>query len=106
MFTSYFPEQITAIIREVNSLYDVDGFYTNGWPGAALPPACYCEACRRLAGWRSPAFVEQHMARVLEVWKLWDAAAREKKLDSVYVGNLGGGIGAATACSRFGLCCR
>jgi hypothetical protein len=96
MFTSYFTEQITAIIREVNSLYDVDGFFTNGWPGAGLPPACYCAACRRLAGWRSPAFVEQHMARVLEVWKLWDAAAREKKLDSVYVGNLGGGIGATT----------
>ena len=96
MFTSYFTEQITAILREVNSLYDVDGFFTNGWPGAGLPPACYCEACRRLAGWRNPAFVEQHMARVLEVWKLWDAAAREKKLDSVYVGNLGGGIGAST----------
>jgi hypothetical protein len=96
MFTSYFTGQMTAIIREVNSLYDVDGFFTNGWPGAGLPPACYCEACRRLAGWRSPAFVEQHMARVLEVWKLWDAAAREKKPDSVYVGNLGGGIGAST----------
>ena len=95
MFTSYFTGQMTAIIREVNSLYDVDGFFTNGWPGAGLPPACYCEACRRLADWRSPAFTEQHMARVLEVWKLWDAAAREKKPDSVYVGNLGGGIGAS-----------
>jgi hypothetical protein len=93
-------EQMTAIIREVNSLYDVDGFFTNGWPGAGLPPACYCEACRRLAGWRSPAFVEQHLARVLEVWKLWDAAAREKKPDSVYVGNLGGGIGASTDLRR------
>jgi hypothetical protein len=96
MFTSYFTDQMTAIIREVNSLYDVDGFFTNGWPGAGLPPACYCEACRRLADRRSAAFLDQHMARVLEVWKLWDAAAREKKPDSVYVGNLGGGIGATT----------
>lgn len=92
MFTTYFTEQMPAIIREVNSLYDVDGFFTNGWPGTGRPPACSCEACRRLAERRSPAFAEQHLARVLEVWKLWDGAAKEKKPDSVYVGNLGGGI--------------
>jgi len=96
MFTTYFTEQMTAIIREVNTLYDVDGFFTNGWPGTGRPPACSCEACRRLADRRSPAFAEQHMARVLEVWKLWDATAKAQKLDSVYVGNLGGGIRATT----------
>jgi Hypothetical glycosyl hydrolase 6/Beta-galactosidase trimerisation domain len=100
MFTSYFTEQIPAIIREVNSLYDVDGFFTNGWPGTGRPPACSCEACRRLADRRSPEFTEQHMARVLEIWKLWDAAAKEKKPDSVYVGNLGGGIRAGTDLQR------
>ena len=42
MFTGYFTDQMTAIIREVNSIYDVDGFFTNGWPGAGLPPPCSC----------------------------------------------------------------
>jgi len=32
MYSSYFTEQMPAIIREINSLYDVDGFFTNGWP--------------------------------------------------------------------------
>jgi hypothetical protein len=100
MFTSYFTEQIPAIIREVNSLYDVDGFFTNGWPGTGRPPVCSCEACKRLADRRSAAFAEQHMARVLEVWKLWDNTAKEKKTDSVYVGNLGGGIRATTDLRR------
>jgi hypothetical protein len=100
MFSPYFTEQMPAIIREVNSLYNVDGFFTNGWPGGLLPPECHCEACKRRAPRHTPAFAEQHLARVLEVWKLWDAAAREKKLDSVYVGSLGGGIRATTDLRR------
>jgi Hypothetical glycosyl hydrolase 6/Beta-galactosidase trimerisation domain len=100
MFTSYFTEQMPAIIREVNSRYDVDGFFTNGWPSTGRPPNCSCEACRRLAGRATPAFAEQHLARVLEIWKLWDGAAKEKKPDSVYVGNLGGGIRATTDLRR------
>ena len=100
MFSSYFTEQMPAIIREINSLYDVDGFFTNGWPSTGRPPACRCEACRRLAARNTPAFAEQHLARVLEVWKLWDNAAKEKKPDSVYVGNLGGGIRATTDLRR------
>jgi hypothetical protein len=76
MFSSYFTEQMPAIIREVNALYDVDGFFTNGWPGTGRPPECRCEACRRLAGRDTPAFAEQHLARVLEIWKLWDNAAK------------------------------
>jgi hypothetical protein len=100
MFSPYFGEQIPAIIREVNSLYDVDGFFTNGWPGTGRPPNCSCDACKRLGDRRTPAFAEQHMARVLEIWKLWDDTAKQKKLDSVYVGNLGGGIRASTDLRR------
>jgi hypothetical protein len=100
MFSTYFSEQMTSIIREVNSLYDVDGFFTNGWPGTGRPPACFCEVCKRLGDRQSTAFTEQHLARVLEIWKLWDDTAKQKKLDSVYVGNLGGGIRATTDLRR------
>src|SRR6185437_164700 len=31
MFSTYMDEYVPAIMREVNSLYDVDCFYTNGW---------------------------------------------------------------------------
>jgi Hypothetical glycosyl hydrolase 6/Beta-galactosidase trimerisation domain len=96
MFGTYFTEQMPAIIREINGLYEVDGFFTNGWPGAGRPPDCSCEVCRRLADRRSAAFNEQHLARVIEIWRLWDNTAKEKRPDIVYVGNLGGGIRATT----------
>jgi hypothetical protein len=96
MYSAYFTEQMPAIIREVNSLYDVDGFFTNGWPSAGGPTECHCEACKKLADTATPEGHQQHLARVLEIWKLWDNTAKQKKWDSVYVGNLGGGIRAVT----------
>jgi hypothetical protein len=100
MYSSYFTEQMPAIIREVNSMYDVDGFFTNGWPSTGRPPKCFCEACKHLADPSTPEGYEQHLNRVLEVWKLWDSTAKQKKWDSVYVGNLGGGIRAVTNLQR------
>jgi hypothetical protein len=100
MYSSYFSEQMPAIIREVNALYDVDGFFTNGWPSTGRPPRCHCEACRNSADPNTPQGYDQHLARVLEIWKLWDDTARRKKWDSVYVGNLGGGIRAVTNLHR------
>ncbi len=100
MYSTYFTEQMPAIIREVNSRYDVDGFFTNGWPSTGKPPECYCGACRNLADPATPEGYQQHLARVLEIWKLWDDIAKQKKWDSVYVGNLGGGIRAVTNLSQ------
>ncbi len=92
MYSTYFTDQMPAIIRELNSNYDVDGFFTNGWPSPSRPPRCDCDACRNMAPPDTPEGFEQHLARVLEIWKLWDSTAKGKKWDSVYVGNLGGGI--------------
>lgn len=100
MYSAYFIEQMPAIIREINQLYDVDGFFTNGWPGAEGPSSCHCAECRDFGDSKSPEFRERHLARVLEVWKLWDRTTKQKKWDSVYVGNLGGGIRASTDLQR------
>jgi hypothetical protein len=92
MYTSYFTEQMPAIYRELNAHYDVDGFFTNGWPSTGRPTACYCEACKNAPDPNSPAGYQRHLDRTLAIWKMWDDVAKQKKPDSVYVGNLGGGI--------------
>jgi hypothetical protein len=106
MFSTYFSEQMPAIYREINSHYAVDAFFTNGWPSTGAPGICYCQNCHRLfekLGGIPPAetdasstlyrkYYQAHMDRVLEIWRLWDGIAREKNPESVYVGNLGGGL--------------
>ena len=107
MFSPYFTEQMPAIYREINSRYPVDGFFTNGWPGTGALTVCYCDACRdvyktKVGGIPPPdtdatsplyrRYYEVFMDRVVEIWKQWDGIAKESSRDSVYVGNLGGGI--------------
>ncbi len=107
MFSAYFTEQMPAIYREINQRYDVDGFFTNGWPGTEELVVCYCANCQKVylekVGGVPPdetdatsplyrKYYEVYMKRVKAVWTLWDSVSREKGPDRVYVGNLGGGI--------------
>jgi len=107
MFSSYFSEQMPAIYREINRRFRVDGFFTNGWPGTGALTVCYCDACHELyrtkVGGIPPTdtdatsrvyrqYYDTFMDRVVDIWKQWDDVAREGARDSVYVGNLGGGI--------------
>ncbi len=45
MFTTYMTDYMTAIMKEINSLYDVDGMFTNAWPPLGALPVCHCEQC-------------------------------------------------------------
>ena len=92
MFSTYFSEHIPAIMREVNSRYDVDGIFTNGWPPLGRLPVCHCEQCRRLKPPGSSAYWDKFNERVVYLWKLYDGIAKEKKPQNLYFGNLGGGI--------------
>jgi putative glycosyl hydrolase-like family 6 (GHL6) protein/glycosyl hydrolase family 42 (putative beta-galactosidase) len=107
MFSPYFTDQMPAIYREINARYPVDGFFTNGWPSTGDLTVCHCENCQRVyreqVGGVPPdrpdasnplyrKYYDVYMDRVLSVWAKWQAVVTEGRPDSVYVGNLGGGI--------------
>jgi hypothetical protein len=91
MFTSYMTDYMTAIMREINAHYEVDGFYMNGWPMFSLP-VCYCSVCRTLPPPKTPAYWDRFNARVMDLWRIYDGIAKEKNREAVYFANMGGGI--------------
>jgi Hypothetical glycosyl hydrolase 6/Beta-galactosidase trimerisation domain len=105
MFSTYMTDYMTAIMREINSLYDVDGLFTNGWPPLGALPVCYCDVCRRLPKPRTVEYWEKFNERTVYLWKLYDAIAKEKTPSNFYFANLGGGIGSSADLVRLGEMC-
>jgi hypothetical protein len=92
MFTSYFTDYIPAIMREVNSRYDVDGIFTNAWPPIGQLPICYCDQCKNLPPPRTPAYWDKFNARFTYLWRLYDGIAKEKRPENLFFANMGGAI--------------
>jgi Hypothetical glycosyl hydrolase 6/Beta-galactosidase trimerisation domain len=92
MFSTYMDDYVPAIIREVNSLYDVDCFYTNGWPPLGSLPECHCNVCSKLPHTDTPAYWQVFNDRLFDLWQRYDALAKEKKPDSFFFANLGGNV--------------
>ncbi len=95
MFSTYMTDYVPAIMREINSRYEVDAFYTNGWPPIGRLPVCFCNVCRKLPPAGSGAYWEAFNQRVIYLWKLYDGIAKEKSRTAFYFANLGGGTHAA-----------
>ena len=91
-------EHVTEILREIATIYDVQGIFANRWAGSG---PCYCESCRRnfkaasgleLPGSRSddPArrpYLLWRRQRLLELWDVWDAAIRERRPGARFIPN-------------------
>jgi hypothetical protein len=92
MFSTYMTDYMTAIMREVNGLYDVDGLFTNAWPPLGQLPVCYCAQCRKLPAAGTIEYWEKFNERTVYLWKLYDAIAKERKPGNFFFANLGGGI--------------
>src|SRR5579859_6160752 len=79
MFSSYMDDYIPAIMREINARYDVDCFYTNGWPPIGRLPDCHCAICSKLPPTGTPAYWHAFNERLFSLWQRYDAIAKEKK---------------------------
>jgi len=102
MFTSYMDDYVPAIMQEISSLYDVDCFYTNGWPPIGNLPDCHCAICSKLPPSNTPAYWKVFNDRVIELWNNYDAIAKEKKHDSFFFANLGGNVRCGPNLDRVG----
>ncbi len=96
-------EYITGVIKEVVSLYGVDGVFTNRWRGQGM---CYCEHCRRdfgaAYGMELPRggkgqvaarknYVLWRQDRIFKLWRLWDSEIQKVRAQARFIGNAGGG---------------
>jgi len=102
MFSSYMDDYVPAIMREINSLYEVDCFYTNGWPPLGSLPECHCAICSNLPSSDTSAYWRVFTDRVLELWAKYDAIAKEKKPDSFFFANSGGNVRGGPNLARLG----
>ena len=102
MFTSYMDDYMPAIMREINARYDVDCFYTNGWPPIGSLPDCHCSICSKLPPTGTPAYWHAFNDRLFSLWQRYDAIAKEKKPDSFFFANLGGNVHASPNLARLG----
>ena len=105
MFSTYMTDYFPAVMREVNSRYDVDAHYTNGWPSFLLQE-CYCEQCRQLPPAKTPAYWDKFNERFTSLWKLYDSIAKDKKPTSFYINNMGGGFHATPNLAQLGEFCQ
>jgi len=92
-------EFMTQVHKEVITLYQVDGIFSNRWAGHGI---CYCEHCIRnfksFCGMDLPRTADRHnpnyrkylewqTERLRELWFLWDRIIREVKPTSRYIPN-------------------
>jgi hypothetical protein len=102
MFSTYMDDYVPAVMREVNSRYDVDCFYSNGWPPIGSLPECYCAICSKLPPGGTPAYWRIFNERVLALWKRYEAIAQEKKAHNFYFANSGGNVRASVNLDQLG----
>lgn len=105
MFTSYMTEYMPAIMREVNSLYDVDALFTNAWPPLGRLPVCHCSVCQHLPPSGTIEYWDRFNERTVFLWKLYDSIAKEKRAANFYFANLGGGIRSSANLVALGKMC-
>ena len=96
---SYNFEFMTQVHREIMCLYSPDGIFSNRWAGHGV---CYCEHCQKnffdFSGLNLPQsthrlnpifqkWKEWQIARLYELWQLWDAEIRKINPQARFIPN-------------------
>ncbi len=107
-------EFMREVVREIASLYDIDGIFSNRWSGSGI---CWCDHCRRnfrafcgrdlprTADRSDPAWItwrEFANHRLFELWDVLDAAVRSVRPEAAFIPNTGGGANAEIDMRRAG----
>lgn len=94
---------MTEVTKEIVTLYQVDGVFSNRWSGSGM---CYCEHCvanfKKATGMELPrtndprdprrrAHNEWSQQRLFELAKLWDTEIRKINPAAGFIPNSGGG---------------
>lgn len=94
-FSSYFDDELPAIIRELLTRYPIDGVYMNGWPSADTRP-CYCVNCRKVGDPETAAYRTAYQKRTEELWSRFAKMVADHRPDMIFSGNLGGRLKGGT----------
>jgi hypothetical protein len=100
-------DNMTEVVREIATRYDVQGIFANRWAGSG---PCYCETCRRnfkaATGKELPGASPDHPARreyilwrrqrLRELWEVWDDAIRSARPGARFIPNGPPGLESAT----------
>ncbi len=96
----YYWEFIPEIIREIHSLYDVDGIFCSEWDGRRR--ICYCPRCKTMfhkaTGYHLPAaaspmdmawkkWIMWHESRLEALWQHGDSVTKAAKPGTTWMGN-------------------
>jgi len=92
-------EFMTTVNQEIMERFEPDGIFSNRWSGSGM---CYCQHCvenfKKFSGLELPRtdnrfdpvfqkYSEWRIARLKELWFLWDAGIRKQRPDSRFIPN-------------------
>ncbi|HWI90702.1 MAG TPA: alpha-amylase family protein [Flavisolibacter sp.] len=102
LFSNYRNDQVPKIIKELASMYEVDGFFTNSWPQVDRAYLCSCENCKKLGNLDQKQITEKYLERTLDTISLINQTVKQVGGNKVYNVNIDGGIHAVQDLQKIG----
>src|SRR5579885_831220 len=104
---------LTEVIKEVVTLYGVDGVFANRWASTSSFEVCYCRHCRESFGQELPRtrdprdrrwrdYTVWYQESLFSLMRLWDSEIHKIRAEATFLPNSGGGVTNALDWKRFG----